>query len=306
MDDEQAASSTPSRYGFRPQCLTIQPSDADASKTFKHWAFVLEQYSAAVTPQEGSPSLGLLASYLSSDNYSIIAQAVSFQDAMKSLRATFEKLPNEVVARHILTVRRQLVGKSIDDYARALQALARQCNFQPCTAIQHQNLCVRDAFIAGLSSSSYRQRLLENQVLDLDVAINQARALELAYNDSRTYLNDQVASITPAPPLSHSSSSVETRSPPISSSRQTVLNLLTKNSRLCFYCGSSPHPRSRCRARNSICNSCQKKGHFSTVCLSRQYASSSHEITSDSLFQDPTPDLARSIPYESATISPSL
>ena len=33
----------------------------------------------------------------------------------------------------------------------------------------------------------------------------------------------------------------------------------------CFCCGGKLHPKTR----NSTCNSCQRKGHWSTVCLSK-------------------------------------
>ncbi len=34
----------------------------------------------------------------------------------------------------------------------------------------------------------------------------------------------------------------------------------------CFFCGNSVHPRSNCSARDAICMTCQKKGHFAKVC----------------------------------------
>lgn len=37
----------------------------------------------------------------------------------------------------------------------------------------------------------------------------------------------------------------------------------------CFFCGYSPHPRSKCPAREAPSNNCQKKGHFQKVCRSK-------------------------------------
>ena len=36
----------------------------------------------------------------------------------------------------------------------------------------------------------------------------------------------------------------------------------------CFFCGYNWHPCSKCPAKDAVCNSCGKKGHFSEVCKS--------------------------------------
>ena len=36
----------------------------------------------------------------------------------------------------------------------------------------------------------------------------------------------------------------------------------------CFFCGYNRHPRSKCPAKDAMCNSCANKGHFSQVCKS--------------------------------------
>ena len=36
----------------------------------------------------------------------------------------------------------------------------------------------------------------------------------------------------------------------------------------CFFCGLNRHPRSKCPAQDSVCNSCGKTGHCARVCKS--------------------------------------
>ena len=43
----------------------------------------------------------------------------------------------------------------------------------------------------------------------------------------------------------------------------------TSSKSYCYFCGRTNHPRLRCPARNSICHKCNKKGHFASVCKSR-------------------------------------
>ena len=51
------------------------------------------------------------------------------------------------------------------------ESLYEDCNFESVTAEQHKNEYIRDSFISGLQSNSIRQRLLENNTLDLVVRI---------------------------------------------------------------------------------------------------------------------------------------
>ena len=37
----------------------------------------------------------------------------------------------------------------------------------------------------------------------------------------------------------------------------------------CYFCGKKRHPRFKCPARDRVCYKCKKKGHFSSVCLSK-------------------------------------
>ena len=40
-------------------------------------------------------------------------------------------------------------------------------------------------------------------------------------------------------------------------------------SKKCYFCGLKYHPRSRCPARDAICNKCRKVGHYQRVCQSK-------------------------------------
>jgi len=58
----------------------------------------------------------------------------------------------------------------------------KECDWRDVTAKQYEEL-VRDAFITGLTSPAIRQRLLENENLDLTTTVNQARALDAAHRN---------------------------------------------------------------------------------------------------------------------------
>ena len=84
---------------------------------------------------------------------------------------------------------------------QSLQTLSKDCKFRAFTGKEYWKEMVRDFFIIKLTSTSIRQRLLENQELDLQTAFAQASALEMAQRHSRAYENDrgeQVMSVSPA------------------------------------------------------------------------------------------------------------
>ena len=251
---------------LRPLRLEVSPSGSDATQVFKHWAFVLDCCRSSL-PATHSPqqALGLLAASLSHVNYSLIAGCETYEAAMVRLKSYFIRTPNEVVARHQLLTRKQQPSESTEDFVRSLHLLARDCDYRDCTAQENLEACVRDAFIAGISSSNIRTRLLENRILSLADAQNQARALELAQIDSRLYSTSEDS------PSSIAVTRISASAPPRP----------VRNTSSCRYCGCSSHPRSKCPARNSSCRSCQKRGHFSRVCLSTPLSAHVTEDCSD-------------------------
>ena len=101
--------------------------------------------------------------------------------------------------------------------------------------------------------------MLENITLTLTQAFDQARALDLAQQNSERYVqtqiiqNPQTSYVEPV----RSESTPETNDPTMAAAKKK-----------CMYCGNDYHPRYHCPARNVTCHKCSKKGHFSKVCMS--------------------------------------
>ena len=101
-----------------------------------------------------------------------------------------------------------------------------------------------------------RQRLLENMTLTLHQAfVEQARSLEMAYENSETYNQ-----------LYPSSAAAE--KPIFEEHNRQHLNAYNNKGK-CFFCGSNKHPRNSCPAKDSACNNCGKIGHYNKVCKSK-------------------------------------
>ena len=190
-----------------------------------------------------------------------IEDCTDYEAAVGILQALFVKPRNEIFSRHILATRCQQPHEMLDEFLQALKTLSKDCNFQSVTASKYCEESIWDAFITGLRSPSIRQRLLENNTLDLKAIFDQARSLELAMRNSESYSS---------PP-----SSVNAAVPTAATEDQEqidpgTLAAVGSNASTCFFCGDSNHPRSKCPACDAVCCNCQKKGHFAKVCRGRK------------------------------------
>ena len=166
-------------------------------------------------------------------------------------------------ARHKLSTCRQEMGESLEEFFQWLKKLSATCNFTVVSAVQSRNASIRDAFIAGISSSYIRQRLLEDNVTELQVAFDKARSLDDAQRNAQLYTSSSVA-------ISANHSLAVNRT---GSDQHTSVNqpeCLATKTQQCFFCGACRHPRGNCPAKNCVCHKRGKKGHFSGVCRSLQ------------------------------------
>ena len=243
---------------LRPAVLTADPSSPDAIKTWRHWKRTFDFFLESL-PQPGGDGpapnkLATLDNFVGPSVYELIIDAVTYESAIQILQTTFDKPKNEVFARHILATCKQEPGQSLDQYLQKLKTLAKDCNFKAVTAEVHKDEAIRDAFISGLTSPQIRQRLLEKRELDLEAAFDSARSLELAEKKSLSYRTDSVTA------------AVGTSSKANEDQEALTAAATKSNEEKCYFCGGRRHPRSKCPARDSDCDSCGKKGHFWKVC----------------------------------------
>ena len=111
---------------------------------------------------------------------------------------------------------------------------------------------LRDRFVCGLAHEAIQKKLLCEKELTLEKAITTALAMEKATKDANSF---------------HDHTAVETREH--DTTRQNQVFKLEK-SKKCMSCGKSGHARKDCRFYNATCHNCKKRGHISTVCMSKQ------------------------------------
>jgi len=250
---------------IKPQQLNIDPISPAARKEWVHWLKVFENFiEIAKVPDEDV--LKVLISFLSYSVYEFIEECSSYEDAIKVLNETYSKPLNVIFARHKLATRRQQPNESIQQYVQSLKSLSKDCEFKSVTAEQNCRDCIRDAFINGLLSAEIRQRLLENNSLELQDAVNKSLALETAQKNAQFY-NTSVSSYTPNDVVNAMpKENMEKQS--TRSSEQSTTAAVGLHSK-CFFCGNVRHPRSICPAKDVICHQCGIKKDISQRYVNR-------------------------------------
>ena len=243
---------------LRPERFDVEPCEAGATKKYLHWLRTFQNFVNSLTPAQQENTLNLLINFVSPSVFEFISEASSFDEAISLLNNLYNKPKNEIFARHLLATCKQESGQTLDQFLQHLKQLSKDCNYKNCTAQEIRDDAIRDSFISGLLDNSVRQRLLEQDSLNLQKAFETARSLELAQQQSQTYQSHPVASVTE----SKSKESNEETSP--ENEKSSLAAVAAK----CYFCGFAKHHRSRCPAREAECNRCGKKGHFQKVCKS--------------------------------------
>ncbi|GFW20261.1 transposon Tf2-9 polyprotein [Trichonephila clavipes] len=141
----------------------------------------------------------------------------------------------------------QLEGPTIETYVTQLKTLASTCEFA-----EQENGLIRDRIVPGIKDSGLQERLLRENNLNIEKAIEIIRAAEASREQIR---NMKYHSAT--------------------------INFVKKNQNKpktqynCKKCGRKHKPR-ECPAFGKICAKCKKKNHFAAKCF--QSTKNIHEM----------------------------
>ncbi|XP_076062398.1 uncharacterized protein LOC143037735 [Oratosquilla oratoria] len=142
---------------------------------------------------ENAPDkLRILVNCVSHNVHEYIEKCTDYDSAISVLEKLNVKTPNKIFARHLLAIRQQKSGESLDEFMKELSKLGEDCNLKAVGVEQYKEELIRDAFTNGLTSPLNRQRLLENKTLDEQATYDQAYSLDLTQRNASSY-----SSITP-------------------------------------------------------------------------------------------------------------
>ena len=182
----------------------------------------------------------------------------------------FKVRRNVIFERARFNRRNQLPGESSEMYIMELYSLAANCNYG---ALEQE--MIRDRLVVGISNLALSKKLQLDADLTLEktkIVIRQQESVQEQQSilsgtdapsldsirpndrDGRRNRRDQQqrGSRAPAPNPSGSGRGKQGPSP-----------------KQCMRCGKEPHPRNKCPARDAICHNCDKIGHYSSQCRSK-------------------------------------
>ena len=250
---------------LRPEKFDVLPNTPSSRSQWIHWLKTFTNFTNTIPDSDKDQKLSVLINFISADIFENISETTSFDEAIELLNAIYVKPENEIMARHLLAIRRQSQEESVDVFLQALRLLAKQCNFKAVTAQLHAEESIRDSFISGINDGRVRERLLENVTLNLKEAFSQALALELAQKHALAYSPINLSAVQ----STYNSNTVQ--------NDNTQVAAVGGNEKKCYFCGNYFHPRRLCPARSALCKNCQRRGHFAKVCLSAKTGQSTLE-----------------------------
>ena len=151
--------------------LDLDPSSPTTAKEWNHWHRTFQNF-IAECGDNAPDKFRTLVNCVSSNVYEYIEECDTYDSAKSVLEKLYVKTPNVIFSRHQLATRKQKPGESLDEFIRELSKLSKDCGLKAVSAEQYREELIRDAFINGLASPLIRQRLLENDKLDLQSAYN--------------------------------------------------------------------------------------------------------------------------------------
>ena len=155
--------------------------------------------------------------------------------------------PNSILERFKFNKRDRKDGESVADYIAELRNLSRDCEYGD----QLEEM-LRDRLVCGIGDVNVQKKLLsEGKTLDF----TKAQAIALSSEASAKHSKS----------LSHGASG-ESQIHKV----DNTANYSGKKATICFRCGDTRHSSDNCLFKNKTCFACDKVGHISRVCRTKQ------------------------------------
>ena len=164
--------------------------------------------------------------------------------------AFFKVRRNVIFERAKFNRRSQLAGEPAEQFIMELYTLAEHCNYGDMT-----DEMIRDRLVVGIQDAALSQLLQLDAELTLEKAKKRVRQREAVAEQQQALKGTAGGAIN----LDGIHSRRAQQSRAAASGRQQ-----------CTRCGKGQHPRDRCPAKEATCYRCQKKGHYSSQCFSKQ------------------------------------
>ena len=183
-----------------------------------------------------------------------------YQKVIDAFDKHFKVKKNIIYERARFNQRSQLPGESADRFITEVHRLAENCEFGGM-----KDELIRDRLVVGIWDSALSKRLQLESELTLDKAKQFIRQRESVKTQQGLLRQPQIKQESNSLDAVKQSST-RRKLPAIP---QAVAKPMFNN---CRRCGAGAHPRQSCPARDATCYRCNRRGHFSSQCLSNTVA----------------------------------
>lgn len=227
-------------------------------RPFSEWFERLEFYLEANQVEEDNKKRAILLSMVGPVTFRTIKDLCfpsspkdkQFGEICKLLTEHFNPTPPKFVQRKKFEERVRLPSETVQEYLLALKKLSEFCQFGA-----NLNERLLDRFVMGVNHEAVQKKLLQEDKLSIDKALNIAQSMIESSKGAKTFESTAAVDLH-----FFSKSTIKSNSSKPRSNKQTSFQP-------CFTCGGT-HPRHTCRFRDSVCHNCGKKGHLRKVCRS--------------------------------------
>ncbi|XP_070385777.1 uncharacterized protein [Dermacentor albipictus] len=183
-------------------------------------------------------------------------------DLVKSkFKGYFVHTKNTVYESARFNLRRQQLGKTVDQFATELNRLADRCEFK-----EMKERLIRDRFVVGLRYHLLSEELQMDPNLTLSTALAKARTSETV-KKQQAELKEHEGTITEA-----CVAAVKPEKTPGKSKKFTRGHKPAYREKSCSFCAGPFHPRNSCPAKQERCRFCRTLGHFEKACRKKRRA----------------------------------
>ncbi|XP_055632562.1 uncharacterized protein LOC129773034 [Toxorhynchites rutilus septentrionalis] len=232
----------------------------DEKSKWKLWKISFDWYASSVELEKlsGKRHVAVFLSCLGPEiidvyeSFELTAeQTVVLKTVSDKFAEYFDAHDNPIYESYLFNKITQEEGETVGAFLIRLRAQAKKCKYTE-NGQELINRLIRDRLISGIQSEVLRTKLLEDNKITLQKAVDVCKANEAAVEQNKLI----------AESASGSSNEVH-----VVKSFRAPKEKMNK----CAWCGRSHRPR-ECLAYGKKCNKCGKTGHFRSVCRSKSNA----------------------------------